>query len=92
MKKSIIVWKDGTYKNVDGQTWEYEYDENWLLTIPIESESTSDLQTENERLILEKIMKECDKTSVPFNSLREIKSLCYEALSNSGQQKKEEEK
>lgn len=31
----IVVWKDGTYKVTEGQTWEYENDENWLTTIKI---------------------------------------------------------
>lgn len=30
----IIVWKDGTHKEVDKQSaWEFENDENWLVTI-----------------------------------------------------------
>ena len=34
--KSIIVWKDGTYKVVPSESsWEYENDENWLVTIHI---------------------------------------------------------
>lgn len=32
----IVVWKDGTYKEVlDGITYEFENDENWLVTIPV---------------------------------------------------------
>lgn len=31
----IVVWKDGTYKVTEGQTWEYENDENWLTTIKV---------------------------------------------------------
>lgn len=33
-KQKTVVFKDGTYLYVaDGVTWEYENDENWLLTI-----------------------------------------------------------
>lgn len=32
--QSIIVWKDGTHKEVDyNSAWEFENDENWLTTI-----------------------------------------------------------
>lgn len=43
--KKIVVWKDGTWK-VDEQTWEYENDSNWLVTIPLNAET---LSTEKER-------------------------------------------
>jgi hypothetical protein len=34
--KSIIVWEDGSYKEVENKScWEFESDENWLTTIPI---------------------------------------------------------
>ena len=33
-KEVIIVWKDGNHKNVPrNSAWEYENDENWLVTI-----------------------------------------------------------
>jgi hypothetical protein len=31
----IVVWKDGSYKFVEGVTWEYEDDETWLTTIKL---------------------------------------------------------
>ncbi len=32
----IIVWSDGTYKSVLNESaWEYESDENYLVTIPL---------------------------------------------------------
>jgi len=34
----IVVWKNGTYKFVNGPTWEYEEDKDWLVTIPLFSE------------------------------------------------------
>lgn len=30
---SLVVWKDNTTLYVNGQTWEYENDENWLMTL-----------------------------------------------------------
>lgn len=39
MKSKIVVWKDGSYKHIlDGVTFEYEEDQNWLATIPLEKE------------------------------------------------------
>ena len=36
----IVVYKDGSFKLIkDGITWEYENDENWLVTIKIDTES-----------------------------------------------------
>lgn len=35
MNNVIIVWKDGTYKEVyKNSAWEFENDKNWLATIP----------------------------------------------------------
>lgn len=40
-----VVWKDGTYKFCSDQTWEYEADENWLVTIDLtENEKETDLR------------------------------------------------
>lgn len=37
-EKSIVVWKDGSYKLVNSnESWEYENDEDWLTTITISS-------------------------------------------------------
>lgn len=33
LSRKIVVWKDGTYKEETGATWEYENDEDWLVTI-----------------------------------------------------------
>ena len=34
INKAIVVWKDGSYKVVDkNSSWEFENDQNWLLTI-----------------------------------------------------------
>lgn len=30
----IVVWKDGTWLATTNQTWEYENDPDWLVTIP----------------------------------------------------------
>ena len=36
MNNVIIVWKDGSYKEVEkSSSWEFENDENWLVTISI---------------------------------------------------------
>lgn len=35
-QSKLVVWKDGTHKVIeDGITWEFEQDENWLVTIDI---------------------------------------------------------
>ena len=31
----IVIWKDGTWKAVNGPTWEYENDADWLVTVPL---------------------------------------------------------
>lgn len=36
-KKHVVVWEDGSYLYVDGPTWEYENDPDWLATIPLET-------------------------------------------------------
>ena len=32
---NIVVWKDGSWKAINGPTWEYENDPDWLVTIPL---------------------------------------------------------
>ena len=34
IESNFVVWKDGSYKEVFGETWEFENDKNWLVTIP----------------------------------------------------------
>lgn len=39
-ERRIVVYKDGSYQIFDDHpTWEYEGDSNWLVTIPITSET-----------------------------------------------------
>lgn len=46
LKRSIVIWKDGTHNLVQGATWEYEADIDYLKTIVLVQDNgngTSDL-------------------------------------------------
>lgn len=42
---SIVVYKDGTYKKVE-QSWEFENDPDWLVTIDLEDSAVKALEAE----------------------------------------------
>lgn len=33
---NVVVFKDGSYMFIEGQTWEWENEEDWLVTIPLQ--------------------------------------------------------
>lgn len=77
MKKSLIIYKNKTYKKVEGDTEAYEKDENFFMTIPIEpvddEEDRYDLFLTIPTVKLFKLLSEAQKDQNEYKRLNPIK-------------------
>lgn len=49
--KSLVVWRDGSWKEVEtNSAWEYQNDADWLVTIPLKQDAESFLKRFSEEI------------------------------------------